>query len=142
MLTTQMKLKCGATAELRMLNMHTLVAGPTEIADGVLADLLMVIMDGRYTDNPGQRFATNKRWLRGAYDLVGRIAFVPGTDTPLLSTNGHAQKGQITAADLHLGELDSLVGWFRYGDTPGVPAAETGQSGGDPAALSGEDLPG
>jgi hypothetical protein len=142
MLKTTMPLRVGVTAELRMLDMASLVSGDTEIADGVLADLLMVVMDGRSVLNPREQFAANRRWLRGAYDLIERIAFVPGTSTPLLADAGAIpQKGQITSADLHLGEVDQIIAWFRYGDAPGPPPAAPDDRGGAAAAPPGDDLP-
>jgi len=142
MLKTTMTLKIGVEAELRMLDMAALVGGTTEIADGVLADLLAVVMDGRQAPSPVQQFAANRRWLRGAYDLIGRVAFVPGTETPLLAEAGTTpQKGQISGADLYLGEIDQIITWFRFGDPPVVSPATPGAGSGAAAAPPGDDLP-
>lgn len=142
MLKTTMQLKVGVAAELRTIDMAALVSGAANISDALLNDILMVVMDGRYTPNPAQQATFNRRWLIGAYDLIGRIAFVPGTDTPLLVKSGATpQKGQITPADLHLGEIDTLIAWFRYGDAPAVPPAAPDDGGGEGSARPDPDLP-
>jgi len=142
MLKTTMQLKVGVAAELRTIDMAALVSGAAGVSDALLNDILMVWMDGRYAPNPAQQATFNRRWLMGAYELIGRIAFIPGTDTPLLAQTGATpQKGQITTADLHLGEIDAIVTWFRYGDQEPIPPAAPDESGGGAAAPADQDLP-